>query len=287
MTYSAPRKLLFAGAGDGLHVFHVAANGGLTEVAGSPFGGFSTLGVTTVQKNGSTFVYAADWADDQVRGYRVNANGSLTELTTSPYPSFDEPVGGAAVKDLVFFANEDNNTVSAFRAQGNGTLVSAPGSPYSVPASFIFNLQLDPQGKTLYVGDNNDTKVFAFKVKPQDASLTALKGSPFTTLADAGEGTVPGKTRMVVVGDDGPTEDLQVLRRLGNGGLEALGEVQDSGFAIDGGGALDPKGKLLVVASNNGQVRSFRLNAQTGALTVADTETGAGFSVNAITVIQR
>jgi 6-phosphogluconolactonase (cycloisomerase 2 family) len=286
LTYSAQRKLLFAGAKDGVHVFRVAATGGLTEVAGSPFGGFNILGVTTVQKNASTFLYACDFQHDQVHGYRVAASGALTELPTSPYLSFEAPTGVAAVKGLAFVVNELFNTVSAFRVKGNGDLVPAPGSPYDVPA-VIYNAQIDPQGKTLYVGDNS-AKVVAFRVKAKDASLTPVPGSPFTTLAtSAVQGTAPGKTRLVVAGGTS-TDNLQVMRRLGNGALKELGGAQNSGSYIDGGCALDPKGKLLVLASNNGDhVKSFRLNQQTGSLTPADTAPATLTEVNAVAVIQR
>jgi hypothetical protein len=287
LAYSAQRKLLFAGAGDGVHVFSVAAGGGLSEVTGSPFGGVDVLGVAVIQKNKATFVYAADWAHDQILGYRLQSDGSLVVLPSSPYPAFDQPVGAASTKDLVFFANGGDNTISAFRAQASGALVEAPGSPFPLPVgASIYNLQLDPTGKTLYVGDGGP-RLFAFKVNPRSAVLTPVTGSPFDTLTDGGEGVAPGKKILVVLGIQSDS-NLQALRRLGSGAVQPLGAAQDSGANNEGGGSLDPSGKLLIIVSGtDGAVKSFRLDQNTGLLTPADTEAVPLSSPNAVIVVQR
>src|SRR5689334_6788433 len=102
LAYSARRKLLFAGGGDGLHVFNVAADGSLSEVSGSPFGGVDFVGAAVVEKGDSTFVYAADDVNERVRGYAVQKSGALVELESSP-TSVAGVLGAASTKDLVFF----------------------------------------------------------------------------------------------------------------------------------------------------------------------------------------
>lgn len=281
LAYSARRNLLFAGGGDGLHVFNVAADGSLSELSGSPFGGVDFLGVAVVEKGDSTFVYAADDVNGKVRAYAVQENGSLVELASSP-----TSLGGASTKDLVFFTSQ-GHAIAAFRAQTDGSLTAAPGSPYDLPSGIIFNLQLDPAGKTLYTAVANSQAVYAFGVSSQDASLSPLAGSPFTTLPISNQGVAVGKSRVVVSSNSGPNGDLQTMKRLGTGALKPLGPVRNSGFAITGGGALDPKGKLLVAASGAGAVKSFRLNQKTGALRLADTEAATVTNPTAILIIQR
>lgn len=286
LAYSSQRKLLFAGAGDGIHVFRVDAAGGLSEVSGSPFGGVDVLGLAVVQKGKATFVYAADWDHDQILGYRVQSDATLVELPSSPYPSFDQPVGAASTRDLVFFANGGTSTISAFRAQASGALVPASGSPFPLPqGASVYNLQLDPTGKTLYLGDSGP-KLFAFKVNPKNAGLTPVSGSPFDTLISGGEGVATGKNTLVVVGP-GTDASLQTLRRLGSGAVQPLGAAQDSGVNNVGGGSLDPAGKLLVVGGTDGAVKSFSIDKNTGELTPADTENAPLSNPNEVMVIQR
>lgn len=286
LAYSERRKLLFAGGGDGLHVFNVATDGSLSEVSGSPFGAVDFLGVAVVEKGDSTFVYAADDVNEKVRGYAVQENGALVELGSSPL-SVAGVLGAASTKDLVFLTSQ-GHAIAAFRAQNDGSLTAAPGSPFELPSGTIFSLQLDPAGKTLYAAIADSPAVRAFGVNPQDASLTPLVGSPFATLPLSNQGVAVGKSRVVVSSNLGPNGDLQAMKRLGTGVLKPLGPVRNSGLAITGGGALDPKGKVFVTASGfNDAVRSFRLNQKTGALNLADTDATTLSNPTAVLMVQR
>ena len=86
VALSRDDKLLFAADLDSyITVFNVAANGGLTQVAGSPFyapGGQSLSGMATdVSKN---FLYSAD-TSGRIAAFGIAANGALTPIAGSPY----------------------------------------------------------------------------------------------------------------------------------------------------------------------------------------------------------
>src|SRR5260370_37547584 len=80
-----------------------------------------------------------------------------------------------------------NNTVSAFRVNADGSLTLIAGSPFSTGGNGGGS-DVDPDkittstsrhGSFLYVGNNNDGTISAFRITPGTGDLTAVPGSPF------------------------------------------------------------------------------------------------------------
>jgi DNA-binding beta-propeller fold protein YncE len=179
------RTLLFAvnQGSDTIAAFHIAADGSLTPVRGSPFpsGGTApaSLGIsgdilvvankahdgvrdlTRVQGNYTTFRVAEDGV------LRPTGSSIVLPPRSSPTQVYVAP-GGRLV-----FATEETGLLRAFRLTATGSLVQAPGSPESLPNSLFAaherpnpvwpaGLSADGDAHVLYSGIPNYGSIVAY-----------------------------------------------------------------------------------------------------------------------------
>lgn len=269
-AFSGKQDLLFAGGKHGITVFRVGrADGALSVVPGSPFGGERVIGVSVVESSSRTFVYGAGFDNDHIVGFQVQRDQTLAPVAGSPFPSGAGPAGMSTARSFLFAALVKGK-ISSFKVRGDGALVAPPGSPFDIPADFIYNVETDPTGKFLYANDADDADLFAFKVM-SDASLTPVTGSPFTDDLVDSESVAVSNQQLILSLDT--SSGVQAFRRNGNGSLTGLGRVQDPGLpGLDGAGAFDPNGRILVLADDqNGRIRSFSVSKNTGVIAPVDT----------------
>ena len=272
MAYSSKKKMLFVSGGNGISVFTVAKSGALALVPGSPFGGVRLLGVAVVQKGKNTYVYGSEFSNDQVRGYLCQS-GNLVELPTSPYPAGNNPEGmNATKKGCLFVANDGDTTISAYMVQRNGRLLPAPGSPFAVAAGFIINCHVGPKGKFLYVADFLAPAIHVFAINKKTCVLAPIAGSPFASAVTPSAGVAPSKKQLIAIALFTSPLAFAVFSRAKTGGLAPLGGAQAT--VAPGGvgnGAVDSKGKcLVVVSSQDDLVISYTVNKKTGVIAFAD-----------------
>jgi 6-phosphogluconolactonase (cycloisomerase 2 family) len=179
------RTLLFAvnQGSDTIAVFHIADDGSLTPVRGSPFpsGGTApgSLGIS------GDILVVANKAHDGVRDltrfqanyttFRVAGDGSLHATgssfllapRSSPTQAYVAP-GGRLV-----FATEETGLLRAFRLTAAGALIQAPDSPQSLPNSVFAahqrphpvwpaGLSADGDAHVLYSGIPNNGSIVAY-----------------------------------------------------------------------------------------------------------------------------
>ncbi|MGP0053250.1 MAG: FHA domain-containing protein [Solirubrobacteraceae bacterium] len=198
VTVDAARKLLFAvnQGSDTIAAFHIAADGSLTSVRGSPFpsGGTApaSLGVS------GNMLVVANKAQDGVRDltgfhanyttFRVTPDGALHPTgSTFLLPARSSPTqvyvapGGRLV-----FTTEETGLLRAFRLTPAGALIQAPGSPYSLPNSLFVargrphpvwpaGLSADADAHVLYSGIPNYGSIVAYDYT--DSGRLALDGA--------------------------------------------------------------------------------------------------------------
>jgi 6-phosphogluconolactonase len=281
-SYSSKSHMLFTASGNGVFAWRAAADGSLALVAGSPFGSGRIFGVAVVQMGSSTFVYGSDFNNDRVQGFKVQPGGALAAVPGSPFTTGSGPDGMTSAKNTLVVANEQVSAISAYKVQKDGSLVAAPGSPFSTGAGFDFNVNIEPKGKFVYTADDSNSQVFGLSVGKKDAALTALAGSPFASASPTSELAL-GVSSLFYALSSGDT--VQAFRREKTGTLTALGGSLATGLGDIDAGAMDSKGKFLVLAASGANlVRSFAVNAATGALTTVDSETPAVVNVNAVLV---
>jgi 6-phosphogluconolactonase (cycloisomerase 2 family) len=296
MAYSPRRKLLFTTGSNGISVFRVGSDGGLSLVSGSPFGGVEVFGVAVVKRKGRDFVYASEERQDRVRAFELQPDASLVPLFPATFTAGDGPLGTIAVKKLLFVANENrvgtSTSISGYEVQADGTLIDAPGNPFFVADAFVFSVFADRRGKLLYGPDCDNGRIFGFSIDRATAALTGLPGSPFASGTDAlCAGLAIGKKPLLFGLDESASgvNDVRAFLRDRDGTLAPLGGVQSSGVDRAEVGALDPTGRFLVIASaGSDTLRTFSVDAATGAIVPVDTAPlPADEDVNALLFVRR
>jgi hypothetical protein len=158
ILYSPEKKLLFAvnQGSDTIAVFHVAADGSLTPVSGSPFssGGKAPA---SVGLSGDTLV-VVNKAQDGIRKldnvppnyttFKLQGDGSLEPIGStvnappgnSPTQALISPAGN------VVMSSEEGGPLRAFALSSDGKLAQGPNSPQNPPAN-IYPAGFDPKLK--------------------------------------------------------------------------------------------------------------------------------------------
>jgi len=121
------------------------------------------------------------------------ASGNLTPTTQGSVATGANPIW-VTVDPLDRFVYVSNNndgsgpnstggTISAYTLGTGGALTAVAGSPFHIGAAVqAGEIAIDYTGRFLYVTDSNGSAVYAFSISATDGSLTALAGSPYTTL---------------------------------------------------------------------------------------------------------
>jgi len=120
-----------------IRAFTIGSGGGLSEVAGSPFGNLLGPSAIAVDPTDS-YVYVSSKDSNEILGYQIGASGALTELSSSPYVG---GTGKGAGTDPVAMALDATNTY----------LVVAAAQDY--PDLAIFSFDTSTAGKLDYVVD--------------------------------------------------------------------------------------------------------------------------------------
>jgi 6-phosphogluconolactonase (cycloisomerase 2 family) len=165
--------------------FVVRANGTLAMAPGSPFAA-QMLGPfgSAFQPNNPTqlFVSNAHGGTNagSISAYHVSANGTLTAVGGSPFPDLQTAPCWIAISPdgrYLFTANTGSDTISSYAIAPNGSL-SLIGSTLlnGAPGLGVFDLELDPTGRFLYVVDT--TRVAISILAVSGGTLTELASSP-------------------------------------------------------------------------------------------------------------
>jgi 6-phosphogluconolactonase (cycloisomerase 2 family) len=253
--------------------------GALTFVSQLGSGLASIAPFESIMDTTGRFIYIVN-SDGNVVGLATNTtsfDGSLTPLAGSPYAVGSFPIGIAEdpAGKFVYVTNLNDGTVSAFKAQADGSL--APLTPASNATVTVGSLPgypaVDSSGAFLYVPNSGDGTISAFQINSTDGSLTAVAGSPFDTGAgNAGAGPTmvavlpSGKFLYVTDGNNNKVIGMTIT----NGALSA--PVPNPAGILPQGLAIDPSGAFLVAANQlDNTLTYYTINGTTGALTVGKT----------------
>jgi len=183
--------------------FTIEANGGLKQVAGSPFstGNGSRLGsISVVVDPSGKFVFVANEGDRTeptlfpggVASFSIEpSTGALTAVQGSPFTAGTNPVFVTVDPSgqFVYVANETSNDVSVLKINAAGVLAAVATVPITEGTTPV-RVAIDPSGKFAYVANRTSASVSAFTVEPT-GQLTPVPGSfatgfgPFSVTVDA------------------------------------------------------------------------------------------------------
>jgi 6-phosphogluconolactonase len=170
-----------------IYAYSAGANGALTPVANSPFqAGVKPTSLAVAPTN--RFVYASDFASNQVIGYGVMSDGSLNFLVNGPFRTGNEPV--SLVVDprgmYLYVADSLQNAVSAFAiAQASGTpsaVINVSGPSVNATDTTPVSILVDPGlGRFVYTANHLGNSISGFQLDPNTGVLKPTILTPYPT----------------------------------------------------------------------------------------------------------
>jgi 6-phosphogluconolactonase len=162
---------------------------------------------------------------DGSTGFLTPAPGSSVTFGSQPLSISVDPAG-----KFLYVVTYRSSDVSAYAIdRATGALTALPGSPFSAPGCCLYQTEIDPSGRFLYVAAQTDTggigSIYAFTIDATTGALTPVPGSPY----DIGGAIVAGRPLTI----DPAGQFLYI--NTANTGIQL--------FSIDGStGALKPVG---------------------------------------------
>jgi 6-phosphogluconolactonase (cycloisomerase 2 family) len=278
-------------------------NGGLTEVAGSPYATVRNPVSVAVDHGGKhVYVLSAPGTRQQpwwVTWFRPtdapggistfaadSSNGALRLVAGGPVATGLDPVAIAVEPGdrFVYVANRMSGSVSGYASDAiTGALQGLVGSPYylgSVIPAAPSAVAIEPSGRFMYVpipqepagtaGIPSDSFVSALAINAFSGALTAIAGSPFT----AGRGSIS-----IAVA---PSGRFAYLANFGSGDISAYAIDSAAGALASLPGspypvgaypraiAIEPGGRFAYVLADGaeeGNIFVYGIDGLTGALT--------------------
>jgi 6-phosphogluconolactonase len=174
-------------------VFSIAADGSLSQVAGSPFpsGAAGSLAGARVTSDGKFLAVTS--APGAISIYSISQTGALAPV--SGFPLADPGSAGidcncASTQLYVALNGAASARVDVFNIGLSGTLSRIAGAPFTGPGSNSNVLVLSPDDTKLFVSNQGNNTITPFSVAT-NGSLSAVPGAPFPVgaLAPTGMGT--------------------------------------------------------------------------------------------------
>jgi len=165
LTVDSGGRFLYVALGvGGTSIFKINTDGTLAFVrtaTPAPCAGSFDI---TLDAN-SRFAYIADGSTG-VCAYAVNAStGDLSLIGSAVTPSGTKPIALAvgALTKFLFVVNQDQNNLSGFLINTDGTLSAMTGSPFNTGAT-PSDVTVDPSGTFVYVSNSGVGSVTIFKI---------------------------------------------------------------------------------------------------------------------------
>ena len=159
-----------------IFAFSVGTGGVLTPVSGSPFAAGAQPSAIASDASGN-YVYATDYARNQVLGYSVSA-GVLTPLGGSPYPAGTAPAAVVVDKayNYAFVANSTDSNITVY-SMSSGVLTRL--SNYAAGLQPVA-IGVDPSTQRfLFTANFLGNNVSGYQLQKADGSLLLTQGTPF------------------------------------------------------------------------------------------------------------
>lgn len=162
--------------------YSVAAGGGLTAIAGSPFVAGTTPNAIASDPT-SRFVYITDGASNQLISYGVTPAGVLVPQINGPTATggFPDAVTVNPEGTFVYVANYNDSTVTGYainQATGNPVALASAGTePVRTGPTCLL---IDPsQGRYIYTSNFLDNTVTGLQLNTSNGAMTQTQGPDY------------------------------------------------------------------------------------------------------------
>jgi 6-phosphogluconolactonase len=173
-----------------IFAFSVGSGGTLTPSAGSPYkAGVKPSAIASDPT--SRFVYATDFASNELIGYTVQTGSDLNFLINGPFKTGNEPA--AITIDprglYIYVANALDSSVSPYTialATGTpATIVNVTGSPINSTDTQPVAILVDASvGRFVYTANHLDASISGFELNGNTGALSPATASPYPTGAN-------------------------------------------------------------------------------------------------------
>jgi 6-phosphogluconolactonase (cycloisomerase 2 family) len=167
--------------------FAVGSGGALTPASGSPYqAGVKPTALASDPT--SSFVYATDYASNELIGYTVRSGTTLDFLVNGPFKTGNEPM--SVVVDprgiYIYLANALDSTVSAYSiALPTGTpsaIVNTTSSTLYATDTQPVSIAVEPAlARYVYTANHLGNSISGFRLDPNTGALTATQATPYPT----------------------------------------------------------------------------------------------------------
>lgn len=164
-----------------MNAFSVGSGGGLTAVAGSPFDA-GTAPTAIVSDATNSYVYVADYLNNDLLGYSVSGDGGLTPLSPATFSTGSGPnaVTISPNNSFMYVANY-TGTLSAFNIASGGALTPLASTPNTAVNAGPTAVFIEPnEGKYLYTTGFVDNTVYGSEMNSTTGALSAVQNTPFS-----------------------------------------------------------------------------------------------------------
>ncbi len=167
--------------------FAVGSGGALTATSGSPYqAGVKPSALTSDPTD--RFVYATDYASNELIGYGIQNGSALDFLVNGPFKTGNEP--SSVVVDprgiYIYLSNALDSTVSAY------TISLPTGTPSAIvntSSTAIYATDTQPVAITVepalaryvYTANHLGNSISGFRLNPNTGALTATQATPYPT----------------------------------------------------------------------------------------------------------
>ncbi len=170
--------------------YAIGSGGALTPVSGSPYqAGVKPSAITGDPT--SRFIFATDYASNELIGYTVQSIDSLNFLINGPFKTGNEPSAIAIDPRgiFIYLANSLDSTVSAYSISlptgTPSTVVSSGGFTANTTDTRPLSILVDPAlGRYVYTANHLGNSISGFRLNSSNGSLTPTQATPYPTGAN-------------------------------------------------------------------------------------------------------
>jgi 6-phosphogluconolactonase len=167
--------------------YAVGSTGALTAVTDSPYqAGVKPSSLTTDPV--SRFIYATDYASNELIGYSVRPDDSLLFLVNGPFKTGNEPTSITIDPRgiYIYLTNSLDSSVSAYtialQTGTPSTIVNSTASAGNTTDTQPVAIIVDPAlGRFVYTANYLGNSVSGFRLNPDTGALSTLQATPYPT----------------------------------------------------------------------------------------------------------